>query len=65
MLIAAIHHQTGRADEARAVMAKAIELWPGSTAANIAMPTKNASPIFLEAAQRVRQMFISAGLPAT
>lgn len=65
MLIAAIHHGLGRADEARAIMAKAIELWPGSTAANIAMPTKNASPIFLEAAQRVRQIFVSAGLPAT
>jgi DNA-binding winged helix-turn-helix (wHTH) protein/tetratricopeptide (TPR) repeat protein len=46
MLIAAIHHRLGRADEARAIMAKAIELWPGSTATNIAMPTKNASPDF-------------------
>jgi Flp pilus assembly protein TadD len=32
-LIAAIHHRLGRTDEARAVMAKATELWPGSTAA--------------------------------
>ncbi len=64
MLIAAIHHRLGRVEEARAVMARAIELWPGSTAPNIAMPAKNASPIFLEAAQWVRQIFVNAGLPA-
>lgn len=64
MLIAAVHHRAGRTDEARAAMTRAIEVWPGSTAASVAFPTRNASPIFVEAARKVRQMFVEAGLPA-
>ena len=63
MQIAAIHHRAGRTEQARAAMAEALRLRPGSTAKNVALPAKNASPIFLEAAQKVRQAFVEAGLP--
>lgn len=63
MQIAAIHHRAGRTEEARAAMARALQLRPGSTAKNTALPSKNASPVFLEAAQKVRDAFVAAGLP--
>jgi hypothetical protein len=64
MQIAAIHHRAGRTEEAHAAMAQALQLRPGSTAKNTALPTKNASPIFLQAAQRLRDGLVEAGLPA-
>lgn len=64
MLIATAHHRAGRTEEARAAMSRALHLRPGSTARNTALPTRNASPIFLEAAQKVRDGFVAAGLPA-
>jgi hypothetical protein len=44
-------------------MAKTMELRPGSTAGNIALPTKNASPVFLEASQRIIRALVETGLP--
>lgn len=64
MLIATVHHRAGRTEAARAAMARALQLRPGSTAKNTALPARNASPIFLEAAQKVRDGFVEAGLPA-
>ncbi|KRE08036.1 transcriptional regulator CadC [Bosea sp. Root381] len=63
MLLAAAYQQLGRTAEARAAMAKALELRPGSTASNAPHPTKNASPVFLEAAERVMNLMVAAGLP--
>jgi tetratricopeptide (TPR) repeat protein len=63
MLLAAAYQRSGRPDEAKAVLAKALELRPGTTALNVAPPTKNASPVFLEASPRVIQAMVDAGLP--
>ena len=63
MLLAAAYQRLGRTDEAKAAMEKGLELRPGTTAINIAPPTKNASPVFLEASQRVIRTMVEAGLP--
>ena len=61
--LAAAYQRLGRTEEARAAMAKALELRPGSTAINIGLPTKNASPVYLEATQRILRAEIEVGLP--
>lgn len=63
MLLAAAYQRSGRPDEAKAALAKALQLRPGTTALNVAPPTKNASPVFLEASPRVIQAMVDAGLP--
>lgn len=62
-VLAAAYQRLGRTEDARAAMAKTLELRPGSSAANIALPTKNASPAFLEASQRIIRAAVEAGLP--
>jgi tetratricopeptide (TPR) repeat protein len=44
MLLAAAYLKVGRIDEAKAAMQEGLKLRPGSTALNIALPRKNASP---------------------
>jgi Flp pilus assembly protein TadD len=63
MLLAAAYQQLGRAGDARAAMAAALELRPGSTARNVPPPTKNNSAIFLKASERVVSLMVAAGLP--
>jgi DNA-binding winged helix-turn-helix (wHTH) protein/tetratricopeptide (TPR) repeat protein len=63
MLLAAAYQRSGRPNEAQATLAKALQLRPGTTALNVAPPTKNASPAFLEASPRVIQAMVDAGLP--
>ncbi|NGN41796.1 tetratricopeptide repeat protein [Mesorhizobium sp. CGMCC 1.15528] len=63
MLLASAYQRLGRPGEASAAMAKALELRPGSTALNVASPTDNVSPIFLEASKQLQQTMIEAGLP--
>ena len=63
MLLAAAYQQLGRTAEAGAALAKALELRPGSTASNVPPPTRNASPVYLEASERIIQLMIAAGLP--
>lgn len=63
MLLAAAYQELGRADDARAAMAVALELRPGSTARNAPPPTKNNSAIFIEASERVVSLMVAAGLP--
>jgi tetratricopeptide (TPR) repeat protein len=63
MLLAAAYQQSGRLDEAKAAMAKALELRPDSNTSNVALPSKNASPAFLAAGKTIRQAYIAAGLP--
>src|SRR5262249_28336360 len=48
LLLAAAYQRLGRPDEAKAALAIAMELRPGSTALNISPPAKNTSPIYLE-----------------
>ncbi len=63
MLLAAAYQQLGRFDEARAAMAKGQELRPGSTYQNVPTPKKNSSPVYIEAAERIMQSMVAAGLP--
>ncbi|HEV7322668.1 MAG TPA: tetratricopeptide repeat protein [Ensifer sp.] len=62
-LLAAAYQQLGRTDDARAAMAQAMKLRPGSTAHNLPPPTKNTSPVYLGATERVVGLMIAAGLP--
>jgi len=63
MLLAAAYQQLGRTDDAKAAIAVALELRPGSTARNAPPPTKNNSAIFLKASERVVGLMVAAGLP--
>ena len=63
MLLAAAYQQLGKTEEARAAMEKGMELRPGSTYHNVPTPKKNSSPVYIEAAERIMQSMIAAGLP--
>ncbi|NVO14457.1 MAG: winged helix-turn-helix domain-containing protein [Rhodoplanes sp.] len=63
MLLAAAYQQAGRTEEARAAMREGLRLRPGTTALNVAPPTKNASPVYVATAERIIQQMIAAGLP--
>jgi len=63
MLLAVAYQRLGRSDEAKQALAKGMELRPGSTAANISLPFRNASPKFLEEGRKIRQILIEIGLP--
>lgn len=63
LLLAAAYQQLGRVAEARATMTKALELRPGSTALNVPAPTKNTSPVYLKASERIVSLMVAAGLP--
>jgi DNA-binding winged helix-turn-helix (wHTH) protein/tetratricopeptide (TPR) repeat protein len=63
MLLAAAYQQLGKTDEARAAMEKGMELRPGSTYRNVPTPTKNSSPVYLEAAEKIMRSMVAAGLP--
>lgn len=63
MMLAAIHQKAGRFDEARAAMQEGLKLRPGTTRLNVSPPTKNSSPVFIEATDRIIQHMVDAGLP--
>lgn len=63
MMLAAAYQKAGRVDEAKAAMQEGLKLHPGTTMLNVAPPAKNASPAYLEAADRVVQLMVEAGLP--
>jgi DNA-binding winged helix-turn-helix (wHTH) protein/tetratricopeptide (TPR) repeat protein len=63
MLLAVAYQRLDQPDEARAAMAKAMALRPGSTALNIALPTQNASPAFLAMSKQTMQTLLELGLP--
>jgi hypothetical protein len=60
--LAAAYQRLSRTDEANAALAQALKLRPGSTVSNIAIPTKNTSPVYLEACHRIDQALTAAGL---
>ena len=62
-LLAVAYQRTGRSDEARAAMAKALELRPGSNAANMPLPKKNVSAVYRESSDRIIRAMVEAGLP--
>jgi hypothetical protein len=61
--LASAYQRLGRVDEAKAAMAKALTLRPGSTADNMPLPEKNVSPITIAATERISRAEIAAGLP--
>jgi DNA-binding winged helix-turn-helix (wHTH) protein/Tfp pilus assembly protein PilF/TolB-like protein len=62
-LLAAAYQRTGRDDQARAAMAKALELRPGSNAINMPLPKKNVSTVYQESGDRIIRAMVEAGLP--
>jgi DNA-binding winged helix-turn-helix (wHTH) protein/tetratricopeptide (TPR) repeat protein/TolB-like protein len=63
MALAATYQQLGRIDEAKAALKEGLTLRPGTTALSVSPPTKNASPVFVKASERIIQFMIAAGLP--
>jgi len=63
MLLAAAYQQVGRTGDAKAAMQEGLKLRPGTTALNVGPPMKNASPVFIEAADRMIELMVAAGLP--
>lgn len=49
--------------EAKAAMDKGLALRPGSNLGNVALPPKNASPVFLAASEWIGRAYVEAGLP--
>ena len=62
-VLAVAYQQLGRGEEAKAALAKGLELRPGSTTANIGLPKKNASPVFLARSNRSGEILAGLGLP--
>jgi tetratricopeptide (TPR) repeat protein len=63
MLLAAAYQRAGRIEDAKATLAKALKVRPGSTASNIKLPAKNSSPAFLAAGEKIKDAMVAAGLP--
>ncbi|MBN8987514.1 MAG: tetratricopeptide repeat protein [Rhizobiales bacterium] len=63
-MLATAYYRLGRIDEAKAAIAKTMELRPGSTVANIMLDPKNASPLFNNAAKRVEEALLALDVPA-
>jgi DNA-binding winged helix-turn-helix (wHTH) protein/tetratricopeptide (TPR) repeat protein len=63
LLLAAAYQRAGRSDQAKATLARALQVRPGSTVSNSKLPTKNSSPAFLAAGDKIRDAMVAAGLP--
>jgi DNA-binding winged helix-turn-helix (wHTH) protein/tetratricopeptide (TPR) repeat protein len=63
LLLAAAYQRSGRFEEAKAAVAEGLRLRPGTTKLNVSPPMKNASPICIEAWDRIVQAEVDAGLP--
>jgi tetratricopeptide (TPR) repeat protein len=63
ILLAAAYQRLGRTEEAHAALTQGLRLRPGSTASNMGIPSKNISPAYVEARNRIEQALIAAGLP--
>jgi Tfp pilus assembly protein PilF len=63
MLLAVAYQRLGRLDEARATMAEAMALRPGSTTSNVPTPKLNASATYLAGSQKLLQQMAELGLP--
>lgn len=62
-LMAAAYQALGRADDAKAAVAEGMKIRPNTTAANISLPKKNTSPVYLTRASEILQLMIAAGMP--
>lgn len=63
LLMAAAYQQLGRIAEAKAAVAKALEVRPGPTAQNARPLSSNTSSVYDKAQERVMSLIVSAGLP--
>lgn len=63
MLLAAAYQRSGRFEEAKAAIQEGLRLRPGTTRLSVWPPTKNLSPVYVAAADRVIQSMVDAGLP--
>jgi TolB-like protein len=63
-LLAVAYQRLGRFDDAKAAMAEGMKLRPGTTAANVSLPTKNASATYLARSEEIKKLLIAAGMPA-
>ncbi len=63
MLLAAAYQGAGRTEDAKAALARALQVRPGSTASNISLPIKNSSPAFLAYSEKIKSALIQVGLP--
>lgn len=64
MLLAAAYEKIGDTAKANAAMQEGLRLRPGTTLLNVAPPTKNSSPVFLQASQQILHLMVAAGLPS-
>jgi len=64
MLLAVAYQRLGRSDDAKQALAQGLQLRPGSTVANISLPTRNTSPTYLEARDKISRTLIELGVPA-
>ena len=64
MLLATAYQRLGRTDEAKQALATALQLRPGSTAANVGLPSRNTGSAYLEAREKISHTLIEIGLPA-
>ena len=62
-VLAVAYQRVGRTAEAKAALARTMELRPGSTIANIKFDPRNASPVYTEASERVEEVLAAIGLP--
>jgi tetratricopeptide (TPR) repeat protein len=65
MLLAVAYLRLGRLDEAKATMAKGLAMRPGSTAANVRVPTNpgEAGETYRQKTEKILQQMIELGLP--
>ncbi len=63
LVMAAALQRLGRGEEAKAAVAKAMQLRPGTTTENASLPTKNASPVYLAARDGINAVLKAAGVP--
>jgi len=63
MTLAVAYQRLGRMDEAKAAMAEALRVRPGSNAVNVRLPLRNASPAFVAASNESWREMVLLGLP--
>lgn len=63
MILAAAYYRVGRVEEAKAALARALQVRPGSTTSNIKLPEKNSSPAFLSQSAKLTNALAELGLP--
>ena len=63
VVLAAAYEALGRHEEAKAAIAKTLQLRPGSTIHNVALPFKNQSARYVRRVAEIQALLLAAGLP--